>query len=103
VHFDLPKWAYIQALLARGDRRVGGLLEKVVLEGYSWSKAMREVPMNPDYWVLRSRDKDEPFPWEIIDHGIKRSYLWTEYQKGLKGQETPGCLMESECRRCGIC
>ena len=103
VHFDLPKWAYVQALLARGDRRTGLFLEKVAAEGHAWSQALRVVPHNPDFWVMRERQEKELFPWEIIDLDLKRSYLWAEYQRGLRAQSTPKCDLDSDCRRCGVC
>lgn len=103
IHFDLPKWAYVQALLARGDRRVAVFLEKVVLEGLTWTQAMRSVPLNPDFWVMREREEKELFPWEVIDHGVQRTYLWREYQWALQGRESPGCSEDRHCPRCGVC
>lgn len=103
VHFDLPKWAYIQALLSRGDRRVAGFVEKVALQGLSWSQVIREVPHNPDFWVLRERGEKERFPWEIIDLGINRGYLWDEYQLALQERTTPPCEPRKSCKRCGAC
>ncbi|SMC20965.1 Radical SAM superfamily enzyme YgiQ, UPF0313 family [Desulfacinum hydrothermale DSM 13146] len=103
VHFDLAKWAYVQALLARGDRRVAWLLEKVAGEGLSWTQAFKKSPHNPDFWVLRERDPHEVFPWEILDHGIKRSYLWAEYEKAREGTPTQACDTASRCTRCGVC
>ena len=103
VHFDLPKWAYIQSLLARGDRRVGLFLEKVALDGLSWSQAMRAVPFNPDFWVMRERDREELFPWEVLDCGASRSYLWDEYRRALEGRTSPPCRPDEECSRCGAC
>jgi len=102
VHFDLAKWAYVEALLARGDRRVGLFLEKLVTERITWSKVLKSVPFNPDFWVLRARNQDERFPWEIIDHGIDRSFLWEEYQRALEGLRSPPCQPDV-CRRCGVC
>lgn len=103
VHFDLPKWAYIQALLARGDRRTGLFLEKVAAERRTWSEALRSVAHNPDFWVMRERPEKELFPWEIIDLGLQRSYLWEEYQRGLRGLSSPKCEVAANCRRCGVC
>ncbi|MGV8073927.1 MAG: TIGR03960 family B12-binding radical SAM protein [Syntrophobacteraceae bacterium] len=103
VHFDLPKWAFVQALLSRGDRRVGLFLEKVALEGLTWTQAMRTVPFNPDFWVMRERGAEERFPWEVVDLGVKRSYLWEEYQRALRAQPTPSCRPDEGCRRCGVC
>ncbi len=100
VHTDLPKWAYIQALLARGDRRVGDLM--LLAHDSNWTKAFRQSPVNPDFFTLRERGRDELFPWDFIDHGLKRDYLWEEYQKALEEKESPRCLPEI-CKRCGVC
>ncbi len=103
VHFDLPKWAYVQALLSRGDRRVSGMLEKVAAEGFSWMRAMRAAPFNPDFWVMRERNEDEKFPWEIIDHGVERSFLRDEYRRALREKPSPECDPGGNCKRCGVC
>ncbi len=103
VHFDLPKWAYVQALLARGDRRTAMFLEKVALDGLGWAQAMRTAPLNPDFWVMRERDPEESFPWEIVDLGINRSFLREEYQCALEGRKGQPCLPDEGCRRCGVC
>jgi radical SAM superfamily enzyme YgiQ (UPF0313 family) len=102
VHFDLPKWAYVESLLTRGDRRVGRFLERLVTEGASWAQVLKSVPFNADFWVMRERGRDEMFPWEILDHGIDRTFLWDEYHRALKGLSSPSCQPET-CRRCGIC
>ncbi len=103
VHFDLPKWAYVQSLLARGDRRVGRFLEAVALGEQNWPQALKTIAHNPDFWVLRRREREERFPWEIIDHGLRRSFLWHEYQRALAAQESPYCEPQRGCKRCGIC
>ncbi len=103
VHFDLPKWAYVQALLSRGDRRVSFFLDKTALDGLTWSQAMRSSPLNPDFWVMRERRRQEKFPWEVIDHGIERKFLWEEYQRALQEKSSPECRPQKNCRRCGVC
>ena len=100
MHTDLPKWAYIQALIARGDRRVGDMLQLAWKHG--WPKALRQSPINPDFFVYRERGPDELFPWDFLDHGLKKEYLWEEYQLALAGKESPACRPET-CRRCGVC
>ncbi|MBW1992176.1 MAG: radical SAM protein, partial [Deltaproteobacteria bacterium] len=100
VHTDLPKWAYTQALLARGDRRVGGMLSAAHREG--WTRALRQSPVNPDFFVYRERAREELFPWDFIDHGLNKDYLWEEYQLALAEKQSPPCQPEV-CRRCGIC
>ena len=100
VHTDLPKWAYVQALLARGDRRVADIL--LVAQDRGWSQAFKESPINPDFFTLRERRSEELFPWDFIDHGLKKEYLWEEYQRALQGKETPPCR-PAVCSRCGVC
>jgi hypothetical protein len=103
VHFDLPRWAYVQALLSRGDRRVSSLIDKVCVENAAWSQAMRASPLNPDFWVMRERERDEKFPWEVLDPGIERSYLWEEYVRALEEKQTSRCRPAQNCTRCGAC
>ncbi|MBM4286346.1 MAG: radical SAM protein [Deltaproteobacteria bacterium] len=100
VHTDLPKWAYTQALLARGDRRVGELLLAAHRRG--WPQALRESPLNPDFFVLRERRREELFPWDFLDHAVDKNYLWEEYQLALAEKESPPCRPRT-CRRCGAC
>ncbi len=102
VHADLPKWAYYQALMARGDRRVGSLLLSAHQLGGDWAQACRRSPLNPDFFVLRERPREELFPWDFIDHGVAKSYLWEEYQNALAGRETSPCQPDV-CSRCGVC
>jgi len=87
VSHDLPKWAYVQALLSRGDRRTADILEKVHHLGGDWSRALRESPLNPDFFVYRQRDRDEIFPWDFIETGLSRERLWKEYRRALAPPE----------------
>jgi radical SAM family uncharacterized protein len=81
---DLPKWAYIQTLLSRGDRRVGKILMAAHHFGGDWGRALRETNINPDFYVYRKRDLDEVFPWDFIDHGIPKERLKEEYLTAMK-------------------
>jgi radical SAM family uncharacterized protein len=102
VHVDIPKWAYIQALLSRGDRRVSAILEKVHTNNGNWAKTFKESLINPDFYVIRERSFDEAFPWDFIDHGIKKSFLKSEYRKAMQNKITEPCDTAS-CKRCGVC
>jgi radical SAM superfamily enzyme YgiQ (UPF0313 family) len=102
VHADVPRWAYIQALLARGDRRLAPLLVAVVKNGGNWAKAIKSVNVNPEFYVHRERQRQELFPWDFIDHGVSKDYLWHEYQLALDGQTTEPCEPDV-CTRCGVC
>ena len=78
--YEPPKWSYLQCLLARGDRRVADILEAALFTDENWNAAMRHTPVNPDFYVLRERDEDEPFPWDILDYGIDKSSLYSRYK-----------------------
>ncbi len=81
VVYEPPKWSYIQALQSRGDRRVADILEGVLEKGGNWKGAMRESAVNPDFYVVRERDKDESFPWDFLDYGINKGRLYERYLK----------------------
>jgi len=102
VHADLPKWAYIQALLSRGDRRVADLLVAAHHNSGNWVQILKASVINPDFFVYRQRSVDEMLPWDFIDHGVKKAFLVEEYQKALKGEMTPPCRV-GQCKACGAC
>jgi radical SAM family uncharacterized protein len=86
---DLPKWAYVQALLSRGDRRVGTILVAAHERKGDWRRALKETSLNPDFFVYRQRDLDELFPWDFIDHGIPKEKLKQEYLAAMKEAGIP--------------
>lgn len=69
---DVPKWAFIQTLLSRGDRKVGDLLFKVLEENGDWFKAIREFNLDPEPYVYRKYDRNELLPWSFIDAEVKQ-------------------------------
>ena len=102
IHADLPKWAYIQALLSRGDRRVADILELVHHNQGNWAKSLKETPLNSEFYVLRERSEGERLPWDFIDFGVTKRFLWREYQRALDHKVTPDCDTE-RCKACGVC
>lgn len=102
INADVPRRAYLQALLSRGDRRVADLLEAAHDNGGNWPKTLKTSAINADFYVHRPRDYNESFPWDFIDHGIRKSYLLAEYRKAVRGHTTPPCDV-NVCRRCGVC
>jgi len=92
--------AILQALLARGDRRLGRLLPQIAAGG-NLGQILKKHHLALDFYVTRQREPDEIFPWDVLDQGTRRDYLWQEYQKSLRGQLTSRCF--DGCQRCGIC
>ncbi len=91
---------YMQAYLSRGDRRVAGIIADALERG--WTTALKSGSPDPESEVYRERGKYDVFPWDVIDHGIDKGYLWDEYQRGLEGKKTPPCNI-GFCKRCGVC
>lgn len=102
INTDVPRWAYIQAMLSRGDRKVADILSLAHTNRGNWAQTFKTAPLNPDFYVLRERDLNERLPWDFIDHGIKKSYLQKEYQRAKQAKTTPDCQVEI-CRICGVC
>jgi radical SAM superfamily enzyme YgiQ (UPF0313 family) len=80
---DVPKWAHLQAVLARGDRHVSDLLQLALTHRGDWKRAFREWLRNPDFYACRERPLTERFPWDHFEVGTKRERLETEYQRAL--------------------
>ena len=102
LHADVPRWAYLQGLFSRGDRRVSKILALGHKNQGNWAKTFKESSANPDFYTLRERSLNELLPWDFIDHGIKKSFLQHEYRSALQGKTSPACRMEA-CDTCGIC
>lgn len=89
------KDAFVQAYLSRGDRRAGAYIVK-------GRRSIRRTDEFVRFSVFSERSKDEILPWDIIDYGVKKDYLWNEHQRGLKGKITAPCNV-GNCFRCGVC
>jgi radical SAM superfamily enzyme YgiQ (UPF0313 family) len=87
VLHENPREAYLQALLARGDRRVADFLERAArLEG-DWRTALREWDGDADFYTHRERALDETLPWDHLDVGVRKAGLIREHQRaGLSAE-----------------
>lgn len=108
------KTGIIEAVFARGDRRVGKALltawkNGARFDGWSdcfsyerWLEALAEVGLDKDFYASRDRGQDEVFPWEHVQPGVARRFLWNEWQKAQAQQLTHDCR-RSTCTGCGVC
>lgn len=102
----------LEALFARGDRRTSRLLRAAWRGGCRfdswsesfrwdvWQRAIEETGIDPAFYASRERPREEILPWDFIDIGVSREYLWDEYRRALRGETTPDC--REGCRGCGI-
>lgn len=104
VRFQMEKIrdGYVQAFLSRGDRRIAELLRQHHYIGGNWGQTLKESPIDTTAFVNRERNQDEMLPWDFIDTGVSKIFLWRDYQKALAGRSTPSCPPEG-CTRCGAC
>lgn len=106
--FDLTA---LEGFLARGDRKVGEVIYKAYKKGCmfdSWSEyfyydrwleAMDECGIDASFYTGRTREYDEILPWDFIDAGVTKEFLWREYVQSQKETVTPNCRMQ--CSGCG--
>jgi hypothetical protein len=64
---------------------------------------MHETRMNPAFYLFRRRAKDELLPWDVVDNGVAKDYLWRELVKSEQERTSPHCPELQGCIRCGVC
>ncbi len=79
VLHDVVKYAYLQGVLARGDRRLSQFITDC-RNISAWYRIMKKQGLTPEFYLFRERKKDEILPWDFIDAGVKKEYLWRQYQ-----------------------
>lgn len=102
VIHDVPKWAYLQAALARGDRRLAGVIVRASENGGNFKRAFSEEGLDMEFYAGRTRGEDELFPWDFIDIGVKKAYLLKERDRAAQAKSSPACNVKS-CKTCGVC
>ncbi len=103
----------LEGVFARGDRRLGALLERAVdlgcrFDGWRdhfrwdlWQQALQDSGIDPAFY-LRGRQAGEVLPWEHLDAGVTKAFLLRERQQALLGQATADCRF-GQCCACGVC
>lgn len=106
--FDLTA---LEGFLARGDRRVGEVIFLAYQKGCmfdswseffhydKWLEAMAECGIDSTFYTGRERSFDEILPWDFIDAGVTKEFLWREYTQSLEETVTPNC--REKCSGCG--
>ncbi|MEG1457807.1 MAG: TIGR03960 family B12-binding radical SAM protein [Acetivibrio sp.] len=101
----------LEGVFARGDRK----LCKVILDAYEegcvfdawseyfdyekWMTAFNKNNIDIAFYTTRERDKDEILPWDFVDIGVSKEFLWEEYENAKKEKVTPNC--RQQCSGCG--
>ena len=103
VLVESPKEAYIQGVLARGDRRLGAVLAACAADRGSkaFKAEMKAAGLDMDEMNYRERSFDEFLPWSHLDMGMDDGYLEMEWKRSVDEAYTPPCVQG--CKRCGVC
>ena len=108
----------VEGLLSRGDRRLGAVIEEVWragarFDGWSehfsferWTEAARvalaDQPVDLDWYTTRERGEHEVLPWDHIDSGLDKEWLWEDWLDALDEREVEDCRW-TPCFDCGVC
>ena len=110
--YHAPDVSFIEAVFARGDRRLGAALFRAWqlgcrFDGWSdhfrndlWLQALRDAGTDPAFYALRDRAEDEAFPWDHLDAGPSKEFLLDEWHKAQRAETTPDCRLG--CEGCGM-
>jgi radical SAM family uncharacterized protein len=108
------KTSYLEAVFAKGDRRLAPLLEWAVkhgcrFDGWSehfdqetWLQGMKELNIDPHFYANRAMDYDDILPWEHLESGVTKQFLVEEHHRALQEARTIDCRYDV-CTGCGIC
>lgn len=103
--------SFIEAILAKGDRRLGDVIEQVWKKGsrldgwyeyfdpQRWYDAMEELGIDPAFYANRRRSYDEVMPWDHLDYCVSKEFLIRENKLALESATTPQC--REKCSACG--
>ena len=109
--YHAPDLSRLEAVFARGDRRLGPVIEEAVKNGakldgwdeyfnYSyWFDAMNACGIDADFYTTRGFAEDEILPWDIVDVGVTKRFLLREKKLAYEGKITPDC--REGCAGCG--
>ncbi|MCW6060716.1 TIGR03960 family B12-binding radical SAM protein [Clostridium sporogenes] len=104
--------SYMEAIFARGDRRLCDVLIKAFEKGARfdgwnqyfdfniWKEALEECNVDGDFYAYRQREYDEILPWDFVDTGVSKEFLMRENERAKKAEVTPDC--RQGCKNCGV-
>ena len=109
--YHSPDLSRLEAVFARGDRRLGPVIEEAVkngarLDGWDeyfrydiWQDAFRRCGVDPDFYTVRGYGEEERLPWDTIDVGVSKPFLRRERKRAYEATVTPDC--RHGCAGCG--
>ena len=114
VKWQKPRMSVLEGILARGDRRISVLIEQAwkngcTFDGWNdqfkfdlWQQALEQCGLEPDFFTTRSRDLDEPLPWNHMDVKVNVDFFKDQWQAALDVENLDDCRY-GDCHHCGVC
>ena len=113
IHYSWhdPETSFLEAVLARGDRRLADAIEAAWRSGAKmdawseyfnltrWLEAFAACGIDPAFYANRTRTREEVLPWSVTSTGVSTSFLWRERERAYQAQITPDC--RKQCTGCG--
>ena len=111
VRYHDSKTSFLEAVFAKGDRRLSRVLEEAYRRGCyfdgwddqfhydTWLEVFRDLGVDMDFYSHRVIPTDEITPWDHLHYGVTKRYLVSEYEKAVKAETTPPC--NRHCSGCG--
>ncbi len=111
VSWHESKVSFLEGVFARGDRRLGSVIEMAVKKGCrfdgwdecfhldKWIEAFNECGIEPEFFANRKREFNEILPWDHLDYGVSKTFLINENKTAYAAITTPNC--KEKCSNCG--
>jgi radical SAM family uncharacterized protein len=112
LDYSDPEATVLEAVLARGDRRLGAAIQRAWGLGArfdawdeqrndaAWRRAFEEIGLDPGFYAYRERAPEEVFPWDVISTGVRKVFLLKDYQRSRRGEVLVDC--REQCHACGV-
>lgn len=115
ISYSFPdtKESLLEAVFARGDRRLNRVIEEAYQAGCKfdswreffnfdkWKETFQKNHLDISFYANRERKEEEIMPWDIIDCGVSKEYFWLEWKKAIEGKTTRDCRT-ADCQGCGL-
>ena len=111
VSYHDSRTSFLEAVFAKGDRRLGAVLLEAFRRGCyfdsweehfrfdTWMQVFRDMGVDPAFYANRALGFDETLPWDHLDYGVTKQYLIREYEKAMQARTTQPC--NRACAGCG--
>ena len=108
------RMSFLEGVFSRGDRRLSSVIKTAFdancrFDSWGeqfrfdvWGKIFKDAGIDPEFYTYRRRERNEIFPWQHLNTRVDKEFLYKEYERSLRKEETPDCKTD-KCSVCGVC